>query len=255
MADEHGTQSGQSSASAESGAQDTNDVERFRSENDRLRGENTRLKQLNQKAVPWVQVALKLNETPEGQAIIQRIVEGKPLTEGQEGKVKDAQTKTASEEGLTEEKVGQIIEEKLSKVMDSVDAKSAAREAVRELDQWAAKELPGYNNIKRSDLWNRAFASVEALVQNGVYVVPESEENPYQWMVRKTYNLIKEDNPDMLKTERKAPKSEAERAAEILAAGRKPSASSSQDELDKLPEKERREIEWIRSIGSSRKKF
>lgn len=227
------------------GGEPKGDEGAWREQNTRLRQELAEQKELNRKAVPLVQVALALGKADP--TTYEKLVKGEPLTAKQAATVDAA----ASAAGMTAEDFDKRLDEKLGLLLQRMQADRQAETGMRELDAKAAKELEGYDKLKGTATWNGVLSSVMGAIENGTYPVPEGVEDPYYWAIEQTYAIVKSQNPELAKGKKPVAKAEAERAAEILAGGRKPSASSGADELSGLPDDERREIEFIRSIGET----
>jgi len=244
--------SGQNAAGAE-GARDGGTVDKtdadggLHDQNVRLRQELAEQKELNRRAVPYVQAALALQKADPN--TYQKLVKGEELTPKQEAAV----DKAAKAEGLTLEQIEKAMDAKLGTLVQQMDANRKAEQDMAKLDEWASKELDGYSKVKGTREWNGVLQSVLGNVENGTWEPPKGED-PWQWVVKQTYAIVCSQHPDLKKGSKPAKKTEAERAAEILAGRRTPSASSSTDELTDLPDDIKSEIEWIRSIGSNRGK-
>jgi len=224
----------------------------WREENTKLRQQLAEQKALNSKATPWVNVAVELQK--QEPTIFEKLVRGEPLTAKQQQTVVDAQ-QAAGEKPLTRAEFSEMMKENLGGMMQQMQTNQLAAEAMKELDGWATKELPGYDNVKKAPTWNGILSSVLGSIENGTFKVPESVGDPWKFALQTTYDIFKAKDPELLKGDRRA-KSEEDKAAEILLGGRKPSSSKKQDELGDLPDDVRREIEYIRGIGEKKgKKF
>lgn len=217
----------------------------WREQNTRLRQELAEQKELNRKAVPFVQVALALGKADP--ATYEKLVKGEPLTAKQTATADAAATAA----GVTREDFDRLLDEKLGYMLQRMSADRQAEVSMRELDARATKELEGYDKLRGTPTWNGTLESVMKNIENGTFAVPEGVEDPYYWAIEQTYYIVRSQNPELAKGKKAVAKPEAERAAEILAGGRKPSASSSADELSGLPDDVKSEIEWIRSIGAT----
>jgi len=220
--------------------------EGWREQTTRLRQELAEQKELNRRAVPFVQTALALQE--QDQETYMKLVKGEKLTKAE---TKTVET-TAAAAGITMEQFEAKLDERLGAMYNQQSADRTAAANMAKLDSWASKELPGYDNIKGSPTWNGVLSSVIGTIENGTFQVPETEEDPYRFAVKQTYEIIKSQNPELAKGSKVVAKTEAERVAGIVAAGRKPSSSkqSTGSDLDGLPDDIRETIEFTRGIGT-----
>ena len=216
----------------------------WREQNTRLRQELAEQKELNRRAVPLVQVALQLQE--QDADVYTKLLKGEKLTKPQAAAVEEA----AEAAGVTPEVLGRMLDERFQQLTQQQSADRQAADAMVELDTWATEKLPGYENLRGTPTWNGTLSAVLGSIENGTMTVPPDVKDPYKWAVEETYHIISARNPDVVKGPKKVAQTGDDRAAAILAAGRKPSASQGGDELDGLTDAEKREIEFIRGIGS-----
>lgn len=247
MADEPGTQAGEpghAGVEPEGGAK--SDAEGAqRDQNIRLRQELAEQKDLNRKAVPYVQVAIELQKQDEDTYI--KLQKGEALTKKEEKQVATA----AASAGLTRDELEGLLDQKLGAMTQQQAAARQAEINMQALDQRASKELDGYDKLKGTYEWNGVLSSVMGAIENGTYKVPSEVDDPYFWAVAQTHGIIKAMNPELAKGSKTVGKAAEQRAAEILAGGRKPSASNNQDSSDLagLPDEEREQVEFIRGLG------
>lgn len=242
---EDGTVDGTPVVTPEGDAPKSDDGGDWREQNTRLRQELAEQKELNRQAVPLVQVALALQTQDKN--VYMKLMKGESLTKKQEAVVEEA----AKTVGVTEEGLAKMLDERFATLAQRSAADSQARDAMVELDKWATVELPGYENLKGTPTWNGTLSAVLGSIENGTMVVPASVKDPYRWAVEETYHIISARNPDVAKGPKKVAQSPEDRAAQILAAGRRPSASKGEDDdLAGLTDKEKEEIENMRGVGT-----
>lgn len=256
----NGTTKGTPDQTTDAGAQgqQTDDEGNWREENTKLRQQLAEQKALNSRAVPWVNVAIELQK--QQPAVFEKLAKGEPLTGAEQKVVAQAQQQQASasdaeDKPLTRGEFNALMQENLGQMIQTMNANTQAGKAMDKLHDWATKELPGYDNVYQTPTWNGILSSVLGSIENGTFEIPADVKDPYKAAVQMTYDILKAKNPELLKGARRG-KSEEDRAAEILAGGRKPSSSSSEDQKKDLPEEIQRELDWIDSIGQGKgKKF
>jgi hypothetical protein len=229
--------------------QNQGDEGNWREENTKLRQQLAEQKALNSRAVPWVNVAIELQkQQPE---VFEKLAKGEPLTKAEQ-KVVDAakgQSPDSDDAPMTRKEFNEALKEGLTGLAQQMQANNEAQGAMKELHSWAAEALPGYDKVYKTPTWSGILSSVLGSIENGTFQVPQDVEDPYKFAVQTTYDILKAKDPELLKGARRG-KSEEDRAAEILAGGRKPSSSSSEDQKKDLPEEIQKELDWIASIGT-----
>lgn len=217
----------------------------WREQNARLRQELVEQKDLNRKAVPFVQVAIELQK--QDQDTFVKLSKGEALTKKETQQV----TAAAASAGVTREELEGLLDKKLGAMTSKQAADRQAEQNMRAIDQRASKELDGYDGLKGSPTWNGVLSSVMGAIENGTYAVPEGVDDPWYWAVEQAHGIVKAMNPELRKGSKTVAKAADERAAEILAGGRKPSASNNVDssDLSGLPDEERKQIEFIRGLS------
>lgn len=239
-----GGASGQSDGTVVDGGK-SDDGGAWREQNTRLRQELAEQKDLNRKAVPYVQVAIELQK--QDQDTYLKLSKGEALTQAEVKKVEVA----AASAGLTREEFDSLLDQKLGQMSQRMVADRQAETNMTALDKRATEELDGYAGMKGTPMWNGVLSSVMGCIENGTYQVPETETDPYYWAIKETHAQIKARHPELAKGTKVVGKTAADRAADILVGGRKPSASTStNDDLSGLSDEDRKEVEWIRSLKS-----
>ena len=155
-----------------SGEGQTKGDEGWREQNTRLRQELSEQKELNRRAVPFVQVALQLQK--HDGATYQKLMKGEPLTKAEQKTVDTAQAAS----GLTVEQFEEKLDQRVQYLLQRQQADRDAADNMKKLDEWAEKELPGYDNMKGSSTWNGALSSVLNTIENGTFEVPKNEKDP-----------------------------------------------------------------------------
>lgn len=237
------------------GAQGQNqgDGGNWREENTKLRQELAEMKALQSKAMPWVNVAVELQkQQPE---VFEKLAKGEPLTKAESKVVAAAQSADADAEPLTKGEFKKLMQENLGEMLQQMNANRQAEKAMDDLDGWARKELDGYANVRNTRVWGGYLSAVLGAIENGTMEVPEDVKDPYKFAVQATYDLLKLKHPDLLKGPKRG-QSEEDRAAELLAGGRKPPSSKTLDQEEPLPDEIQKELDFIASIGQGQgKKF
>lgn len=228
--------------------QNQGDEGNWRDENTKLRQQLAEQKALNSRAVPWVNVALELQK--QQPQVFEKLAKGEPLTKAESKAVSDAQDAADDDDKpLTRAEFKKLMQENLGEMVQTINANSQAAKAMDELDSWASKELPGYGNVKSTRIWGGYLSAVLGSIENGTMEVPDDVKDPYKFAVQATYDLLKLKHPDLIKGPRRG-KTGEDRAAEILAGGRRPSSSGAQDQDEDYPEEIQKELDFIRGIGA-----
>jgi hypothetical protein len=233
--------------------QKPDEKDNWREENTRLRQQLAEQKALNSRAVPWVNVAIELQkQQPE---VFEKLTRGEPLTKAEQKVVTAAQAAGGDDAPMTRREFAELMQANQNEVVQQINANTAAGKEMEKLHDWATEELPGYDAVHKSPTWNGILNSVLVSIENGTFKVPEKVTDPYKFAVQMTYDILKAQSPDLLKGARKGLSAE-DRAAEILAGGRKASSSKVLDQEKDIPDDIQRELDLIATIGEGHgKKF
>lgn len=245
---------GAGTAGPEGGAVEGGDAEEgaVKADNTRLRQEVAKLQELTERSVPFVDAVQRMSKTTLGKQVIEKLQKGESVDDllPKEGKELEEQAKKA---GLSMDELKIVLEERdeklAQKLTDNVRVSMDARDGVRALNEWASKELPGYDGIKGTPTWNGYLDAAQTAIQRGTLVLPEGKD-PYQELYKRVYNMCVAEDPDVAKgTKKAAPKTPEERLAGIISSDNKPSASSAQTiDEENMPEEYKRQLEHIRKL-------
>lgn len=219
----------------------------WREENTRLRQQLAEQKALNSRAVPWVNVAVELQkQQPE---VFEKLTKGEALTRTEQKVVAAAQHAVGDDAPLTKGEFAEFMQQNQYAVIQQINANTQASKEMEKLHTWATAELPGYDAVNKSPTWNGFLSAVLGSIENGTLRVPADVNDPYKFAVQTTYDILKAKHPELLKGAKKGSTAE-DRAAGILAGGRKASSSKVLDQEENLPDDIQKDLDWIRSIGS-----
>lgn len=200
----------------------------FRAEATRLRQELAKVKDLNRQATPYVNLALALKNAPGGAEIIEKLQKGEPLTAKQEATLERAGAASPSTSGLTTEQLAQLLDEKLITFEQRMFQSREAEKQMEKLHQRAAKEFPGYEEVRHDPKWKNGLKTVLAMIEQEVLEVPEDEPDPYWFAISHNWRTLMP--PEAGKVKR-ATKSESERQGAIVKASPKSAAAPEETEL------------------------
>ena len=224
----------------------------LKADNTRLRQEVARLQELTERSVPFVDAVQRMSKTALGKQVIEKLQKGESVDDLLPKEEKELE-KQAEKAGLSMDELKTLLEERdeklAQKLTDNVRVSMDARDGVRELNEWASKELPGYDKIKGTPTWNGYLDAAQMAIQKGTLALPEGKD-PYQELYKRVYNMCVAEDPDVAKgTKKAAPKTPEERLAGIISSDNKPSASSSQTiDEENMPEEYKRQLEHIRKL-------
>lgn len=216
----------------------------FQSQNTKLRQELARAKEIMRQAAPVAQLGEMLQNAPGSKAIIEKLKEGKPLTEKQQ--------ETAAEElkagGLTEERIVALLDENSVKLEKRMYEGRKAEKAMDVLHKRAMEEFPGYENIYQSSEWAEiediVLAQAQRAFNDGRNIIPDDEPDPYWWIKKRAWGILKANNPKL--GEKPAGKSESERQGAIASQSAKSGgAPEAREENDEIPG-------YIKNLGTRR---
>ena len=220
------------------------------SQNETLRQRVAKAERAYLESKPYVDLILRLRDAGEvGQKIIDKLYKGEPLTNLEEKKVIDAETKEGTP--LTEERVLEILAENNEKLTGSMRAQRSADKKNSELDTWASKNLKGYDKLKLSEQWGDTMDVILGLYHAKKMFIPDGKDH-WEAIYERAYNTCIAEDPDIVKGKQPAASTEADRIKDILAGGTKKPASAAatgeEDPFKKHPEL-KRELEFVRGIG------
>ena len=183
----------------------------------KLQQQAAKAERLNGEAMPWVQLALALNNAPGGKTIIEKLQKGVPLTEAQQTKLEAAQV-AAGSSSLSLEAVEKLFEEKvMPKAIASLEQRlyetDRAKRDMEKLNTKATKELVGFEALQNTPEWNQALDLVLFGIEHRKIAVPD-EEDPYWFAFKKAHAMILGENPEIGKV-KPAKKTETERKGAI----------------------------------------
>jgi hypothetical protein len=207
----------------------------LQAENTRLRQENARNKQIQQRALPYVQGFIELEKATGGKDIIAKLEKAREkgvpanLTQEEQAKVEDAAAAAGVAPGITAEQLTAALDQHEQKTFD----RENARDAVRRLQERGIKELPGYESLYRTPEWARKKSVVLALAQNDPSIIPDDETDAYWWVEKETYEQLASKNPDIGKVKRVGKKESDRRGA--IAGVSQQSAAAPEETEDNLP--------------------
>ena len=202
----------------------------WRAENTRLRQELARTKDTLRQVHPLAELGHAIKQAPGGAEIIRRLEKGEPLTAKQEQVVQRAAETTSDTTGWSEEKLAAMLKADREALREELRAERRAEEDMRELDAKAAKELPGYEELRKTPGWKKRLSVVLNLIGNEAIAVPDDEPNPYYFAIKEAYETILANNPELGKI-KKVPKSESERRGAIVKASPKSSGAPEEEEI------------------------
>ncbi len=224
----------------------------FESQNETLRQRVAKAERTAQESVPYVNLILRLRDSGEvGQKIIDKLIKNEPLTDLEEKKV----VKTVSAEGntpLTEERVLEILAENNEKLVGGMRAQRSADKKNDATDAWAIENLKGYEKLKNTEQWGGVMENVLGLYHAKRMYIPEGKDH-WEAIHERAYNICVAEDPDIVKGKVPAAPTEADRIKDILASGTKKPAStatSGDDDPFKDHPEQKRELDFIRNIGS-----
>lgn len=238
----------------EGGAVGPNDADEggLKADNTRLRQEVARLQELTQRSVPFVDAVQRMSKSALGKQVIEKLQKGESVDDLLPKEERELE-KQAEKAGLSMDELKTLLEERdeklAQKLTDNMRVSMEARDGVKALNDWASKELPGYDKIKGTPTWNGYLDAAQTAIQRGTLVLPEGKD-PWQELYKRTYNMCVAEDPDVAKgTKKAAPKTPEERLAEVISSGNKPSASSAQTiDEENMPEGYKRQLEHIRKL-------
>ena len=174
----------------------------------KLRQDLARAREDNQEALRHVELVNKIYQSvPGGKELIESI---------QRGETPDLSPKEAKEAAAF---TGLTKEELQAELTQFEQRQRATRQAEREMDGYherAAKELAGYDDLVKSDKWNKALNLTIAYMQEGVLEPPADVKDPMYWAIQHTYSGLTGLKPgEKGKNETPAEPSEAERRGAV----------------------------------------
>ena len=193
----------------------------WRAESTRQSQRAKKAEDLNRQAWPYVQTAMALQKAPGGNAIIEKLQKGEPLTATQEKKL-DKAKEEAGTTGMSEEQVGKMLETASQNFEQRLYESRKAEKAMDSLNEWArtAKtksgtlKYSGYDELSTSPEWNEHLGTILDAIQKGTLNVPDDWSDPYKYAVHQNYGWLKALNPDIGK-EKPTKKTEKDRRAAI----------------------------------------
>jgi hypothetical protein len=224
-----GASSGDSITNNPEGA--SNDLQ---SQNTKLRQELARAKEIMRQAAPIAQLGEALQNAPGSEAIIAKLQKGEPLT--------DKQAAAATEElrattNLTEERIVELLEENSKKLEQRMWEGQKAEREMDALHKRAMKEFPGYENVYQSQEFKRledlVLSQAQRAFNDGRTVIPDDEPDPYWWIKKEAWSILKAKNPEL--AEKPAGKTESERQGAIAGQSGK-SGGAPEAQKDDLPD-------------------
>ena len=231
-----GPSSGDSTTNNPEGA--SNDLQ---SQNTKLRQELARAKEIMQQAAPVAQLGDMLQRAPGGKEIIERLQANKPLT----GKQTDAAAEKLRAEGVSEERIVELLQQGFQKFEEDSRLGREAEREIQALHERAKKEFPGYENVYKSQEFKRlediVLTQAQRAFKEGRSVIPGDEPDPYWWIKKEAWKILKAKNPEML-TEKPAGKTEAERRGAISSQSGK-SGGAPEAQQDDLPD-------YVKNLGT-----
>lgn len=221
------------------------------SQNETLRQRVAKAEKDSLASKPYVNLILRLRDSGDvGQKIIQKLIDGEPLTGLEEKKVVDAEKKEGTP--LTEERVLEILADNNEKIAGRMSAQRSADKKNSETDTWAKENLKGYEKLKNTEQWGSVMENVLGLYHAKRMFIPDGEDH-WEAIHKRVYNICVAEDPDILKGKQPAASTEADRIKDILAGGTKKPASTAatgdEDPFKDHPEL-KRQIEFARGIGS-----
>lgn len=236
------------------GAGEGEEVAKLRADNTRLRQRLAENEQLSVRAVPLVRIAQALFAAPGGKEIVEKLNKGEALTVAEKKQVQQTQQKVKEvdpgEAPLTRveaQKLFQgLLDEAVGKMGETVAAERKAADNLAALDVRGAKELEGFEHLKRDPQYQRQVNDIIEQIRDGTIEVPDEEKDLW-WFAMKTAHTV-------LHAVRGKPvkgkKTETERVAEALKAGGSGPSSGTQTDRDDIPKELQETIGKIRQIGS-----
>ena len=184
----------------------------WRGENTRLRQQLKKVQDLNREAMPYVQTAMALQSAPGGDAILQKLQKGEPLTATQEKKLEKAQ-EAAAATGMSEERVAQMLETATQNFEQRLFEADRARERRQDLTAWATEKYPDFEDLHKTPEWKEKLGTILDAISNRTLIVPDGED-PYEFAYGQSIGWLKSLNPEIGK-EKPSKKTEKERRAAI----------------------------------------
>jgi hypothetical protein len=203
-----------------------------------------------------VNLVLRLRDAGDvGEKIIQKLIDGQPLTGLEEKKVVEAEKKEGTP--LTEERVIELLAENNKKVTEDVATRMrdqrGADDKNKELNDWAKEKLPGFDKLKGTQQWGDTMDIILGLYHEKKMFIPDGKDH-WEAIYQRAYATCVAEDPDIIKGKIPAAQSESERLKDILAGGGKKASSEAatekKEDFKDAPDHLVRELEFVRSIGS-----
>lgn len=202
----------------------------WKAESTRLRQELAKVRQLNRQATPLAQLGYALQNAPGGDAIIEKLVKGEPLT-AKETKTVEKASEASGGNGLSLEAIEEVLEKKLTNFERKQLERQRSEVAMQRLHERGKKELPGYEEIYQTPEWNRRLNTILRMAETEEGFVPDEEADPYWYVIQETYATLAKQNPNIGKV-KPAKKTESERKGAISkTAGQSAGAPEEDSEL------------------------
>lgn len=175
---------------------------------------------------PYIQLGINVKENPELHALVNRVLAGEPITQGQAA----AGKKAAKAAGMTPETflatvVDQVSQKVTQNVQSTLQSDAAASRQFGKIDARARKELEHYDAVQQHPAFLGFVNAINMAIDNGSMLVPEGEDANYYGLA-KAHDMMIATNPDYIKAVHSAgvKKGKKSTAKKLAAAG--PTGSS-----------------------------
>lgn len=215
----------------------------LQSQNTKLRQELARAKEIMRQAAGVAELGERLQNAPGSAAIIEKLKAGKPLTDKQA----EAATEELAASGLTKAEIKEMLAESHKELEQRMYEGRKAEKAMDVLHKRAMKEFPGYENIYQSSEWAEiediVLAQAQKAFNDGRNIIPDDETDPYWWIKKRAWGILKANNPNL--GEKPAGKTESERQGAIAGQAAKQGGAPEARDNEDIPD-------YVKNLGTRR---
>lgn len=163
---------------------------------------------------PYARIGLALAKAPGGEAIIEKLRKGEPLTAGETRKVVNAADTAAGNGSSAPAFDPQQLQTLIAQTVGSLlDQRELSQRQLTKLVGRAEKELVGFADLKESPAYLGAVDAVRVAVENGSLAPPEDEDRHY-FIMKSAYNMLLAANPEIARSREEASTAERTTRAE-----------------------------------------